>query len=64
MQDEMNDLQYTKEEDPDIVRVVRCKDCRNVRKVDEFEWWCEGNGFPNVLTTPVRYCSQGVRNHA
>lgn len=27
MQDEMNDIQYTKPEDPDIVRVVRCKDC-------------------------------------
>ena len=27
MQDEMNDLQYTKEEDPDIVMVTRCRDC-------------------------------------
>ena len=27
MQDEMNDLQYTKPEDPDIVKVVRCHNC-------------------------------------
>ena len=30
MQDEMNDLQYTKPEDPDIVKVVRCGSCKHM----------------------------------
>ena len=29
MQDEMNDLQYTTEADPDVVKVVRCRDCKH-----------------------------------
>ena len=58
MQDEMNDIQYTKYEDPDILKVVRCRDCR---------YFCEL--IPG--TTPVclkyvdftenEYCSHGEK---
>ena len=53
MQDELNDIQYTQPEDPDIVRVCRCKDCRfytlgACRNTD--------NGMD-----PEDYCSYGER---
>lgn len=58
MQDELNDIQYTKPEDPDIVRVCRCKDCKNFGE----------NDFPYTLchrsTEAVEendYCSYGER---
>ena len=58
MQDEMNDLQYTQPEDPDIVKVVRCKDCR---------YYGDYKGIPycsktySEVTDQTAYCSKGVR---
>ena len=59
MQDEMNDIQYTKEEDPDLVRVVRCKDC----------WRYTENGCCIDVDTvglfgPDDFCSYGERKDA
>ena len=35
-----------------VQEVVRCKDCKNCDIVDDFEMWCKGRGYPEVLTTP------------
>ena len=35
MQDEMNDLQYTRDEDPDILKVCRCRDCVHRRRYEQ-----------------------------
>jgi hypothetical protein len=59
MQDEMNDLQYTKPEDPDILRVCRCEDCLfyagkqygDYGKCDRNHTWMRTDS----------YCSEGVR---
>ena len=53
MQDEMNDLQYTKEEDPDIVKVVRCHNCVTQRTC-RYAQFLGDNG----------YCSYGDRKDA
>lgn len=60
MQDEMNDPQYTTAEDPDIVKVVRCKDCC------EYDEWlgehiCVRLGSYHGETKPDDYCSYGRR---
>lgn len=62
MQDEMNDAMPTYEADPDdLVRVVRCKDCR---------YYGDFKGIPycsktySEVTDQNDYCSKGVRNHA
>ena len=53
MQDEMNDIQYTRPEDPDIVKVVRCKDCRKFINHDKrCGYWDHG-------VKPNDYCSYG-----
>lgn len=59
MQDEMNDLQYTKPEDPDILKVCRCEDCLfysgkqygGYGKCDRNHTWMRTDS----------YCSEGVR---
>lgn len=64
MQDEMNDLQYTKPEDPDIVRVVRCKDCKYIRRHALFEheyFQCERPHKEYFVTEPDDFCSYGDR---
>lgn len=60
MQDEMNDLQYTKPEDPDIVKVVRCNDCRYF---NDYFVSCDRQGRWIVsIGDPLKdYCSKGVR---
>ena len=60
MQDEMNDLQYTTEADPDIVKVVRCGSCKH------YEVSKNGaNGQCDIQLTQVMYpwdyCSYGER---
>ena len=61
MQDEMNDLQYTKEEDPDIVRVVRCKNCIDYQT----DWETRGGkhycATIDCVVEPNDYCSYGQR---
>lgn len=57
MQDEMNDLQYTKEEDPDIVRVVRCKNCVKNPKEAWFSCPMAGSWKRNSND----FCSYGER---
>ena len=60
MQDEMNDLQYTKEEDPDIVKVVRCKYCKHY---DEWlgDMMCTRDGYYRWAMKPSDFCSYGDR---
>ena len=67
MQDEMNDLQYTTEADPDIVKVVRCKDCQYCVKPFLFgkqyyqcEKRFESYGI-DIFVEPDDYCSYGER---
>ena len=62
MQDEMNDLQmpYTDPAPGDLVRVVRCKDCKHFDPATNeiiIEWCSIWNGAPN----PDGYCSYGER---
>ena len=64
MQDELNDIQYTQPEDPDIVRVVRCKDCKWERKHRFFEheyFQCERPKHEYRVIEPDDYCSYGER---
>lgn len=67
MQDEMNDLQevYTDPNPEDLVRVVRCKDCRWRRKHRMFclEYLqCERSGLSEYhVVEPSDYCSYGER---
>jgi len=58
MQDEMNDLQYTQPEDPDIVRVVRCKDCAFFHRE---EWGSYCGQFEILRPEEIAYCSYGER---
>lgn len=64
MQDEMNDIQYTKPEDPDIVKVVRCKNCKYWDARDERNV-APCNYYSSDIWTHYRkrdeYCSVGVR---
>ena len=59
MQDEMNDLQYTREEDPDIIKVVRCKNCKSYESVPQE--WCD---LWEHFTEAEDYCSLGECNNA
>ena len=63
MQDEMNDLQYTKPEDPDIVRVVRCKDCKwsDWYETAKGEQYCYCMETGAAGRTEEDYCSYGER---
>lgn len=45
----------------DVEKVVRCKDCKNCDKVDDYELWCRGHGMPYRLTTADDFCSHGKR---
>lgn len=44
-----------------VREVVTCGECLNCEKIDDYEWWCAGRGFPKVLTTKDDYCSHGRR---
>ena len=46
----------------DVVPVVRCKDCKYCRRVDEFEYWCEGFCSPARLVRKDDFCSHGNLN--
>ena len=64
MKDEMNDLQYTTTEDPDIVKVVRCRDCKNFMKEEhpyreDIGFYC--NYFKRRGFIPNSYCSYGEK---
>lgn len=50
-----------KEPTLNLVRVVRCKDCRFCEKVDDYEYWCKGFCSPSRLVNPNDYCSRGRR---
>lgn len=55
MRDEMDDAMPTYESNPDdIVRVVRCKDCKEAN----YAYMC---GLVAFWNTPNDYCSRGVR---
>ena len=45
----------------DVEEITRCKDCTYCDKVDKYELWCTGRGFPIRLTTPNDYCSYAER---
>ena len=60
MQDEMNDLQYTTAEDPDIVKVVRCGECRHNPEEGGVGWiFCPL--AEEDTRKPDDFCSYGVR---
>lgn len=50
------------DKDPNAVPVVRCKDCKYCRRVDEFEYWCEGFCSPARLVRKDDFCSHGNLN--
>ena len=41
--------------------IVRCKDCTYMRKEDEYEFWCQGKGWPSQLVRPDDFCSRAKR---
>lgn len=41
--------------------VIRCKDCKNCDKIDDYEYWCDGRGFPRGLVTPDGFCDKGAK---
>ena len=43
----------------DVRPVVRCKDCANCEKVDEWEMWCHGRGFPMLMVSADGFCNYG-----
>ena len=56
----LEELQQYKEHG--IKDVVRCHECANLNKVDDFEMWCTGNGYPERLVRPDGYCDTGKRH--
>lgn len=66
MQDEMNDLQmpYTDPNPDDLVRVVRCKDCKYSKEHNFFGHiylQCERPHSEWPVIEPEHYCSYGER---
>ena len=45
--------------DVEFVKVVRCKYCKNCAKVDAYELWCTGRGYPGQLVSPEGFCDRG-----
>ena len=45
----------------DVLEVVRCKDCQYCRRVDEFEYWCDGFCSTARLVRKDDYCSHGSK---
>ena len=43
------------------ISVVRCADCVNCSKDDDFTLWCIGRGWPSQLVAPDGYCDKGRR---
>lgn len=43
----------------DVRPVVLCKDCEYCRRVDEFEYWCDGFCSPARLVRKDDFCSHG-----
>ena len=41
--------------------IVRCEDCKYMRKEDECELWCQAKGWPAQLVRPDDFCSRGKR---
>lgn len=61
MQDEMNDAMPTYEADPDdLVRVVRCKDCRFFAPSLCRKW----SRYGTIMTKQNDFCSYGDRKDA
>ena len=42
--------------------IIRCKDCKYCRKVDESEYWCYGFCSPPRLVRKDDFCSYGCKN--
>lgn len=62
MQDELNDLQYTKPEDPDIVKVTRCKYCMYGDLNHNGQIVICKLYLDKHLKYPDDYCSEGDRD--
>ena len=45
----------------DVRPVVLCRDCIYCRRVDEFEYWCDGFCSPARLVRTDDFCSHGKR---
>lgn len=46
----------------DVRPVVLCRDCEYCRRVDEFEYWCDGFCSPARLVRKDDFCSHGCKN--
>lgn len=46
----------------DVRPVVLCGDCKYCRKVDEFEYWCDGFCSPERLVRKDDFCSHGNKD--
>lgn len=56
----IRDCQYYHEKDRDVVKVVRCKDCKSFRK-DDKTTYCAPMGLE---MQPDDYCSYGERKES
>lgn len=46
----------------DVVEVVRCKDCANRIKKDDFEMMCKGRGWPMLMVPADGFCNYGRKD--
>lgn len=63
---------YTDEEPAEVVadrlieagvvrEITTCVECANCDKVDDYEYWCNGWGWPMRIVRPDDFCSKGTR---
>lgn len=63
---------YTAEEPAEVVadrlieagvvsEITTCDECEYCSKVDNWEYWCNGWGWPARLVSPDDFCSKGKR---
>ena len=50
---------YDNEKKPDIVEVVRCKDCKCMHIYEDDTWWCEE--LEREIIDPFWFCKDGER---
>lgn len=44
-----------------ITKLVRCGECKNTCRVDDYETWCTGRGWPYQLVASDGFCDKGKR---
>lgn len=44
-------------------KLVRCGECANTHRPDEYTIWCTGRGFPEQLVARDGFCDKGRKNN-